>query len=68
MARGDRSAVDSAENSVSVLFCQLPPELIFLVDQYKIYMRMPTRTEAVRRLLESHPALTDVANRLYNGK
>jgi hypothetical protein len=67
MAGGNRSPVDKAPGVKSAtLFVMVPAELRFLVDQYRIDRRMPTLSEAIRRLLESHPDLTETAQRLYN--
>jgi hypothetical protein len=68
MASGDRSPGRKApwqEGQVAT-FLWLPKELRFLVDLYKTSRRMPTFTEAVRRLLETHPDLTHLAETLYN--
>lgn len=65
MASRDGSSGNPGAGKVT-LFVNIPPELRFLVDQYRIDMRMPTLSEAIRRLLESHPALTETAERLYN--
>lgn len=65
MASRDGSTSDPVAGKVT-LFVMVPGELRFLVDQYRIDMRMPTLSEAIRRLLETHPALTETALRIYN--
>lgn len=65
MASRDGSSGNPGEGKVA-LFVMVPGELRFLVNRYRIDMRIPTTSEAIRRLLESHPALTETAERLYN--
>lgn len=48
-----------------VLFATVPRELKFLVILYQRASRMQSFSEAMRRLLETHPELTKVADRLY---
>lgn len=60
----------SAEESGRKVACfyMLPVELKFLLDLYRINRRMQSSTEAMRRLLETHPDLTRLADMLYNGE
>ena len=61
------SAKKTGTEQKVVLFAMIPKELKFLVDQYKITSRSISMAEALRRLLETHPELTRLANILYNG-
>lgn len=64
---GSTGSTAKASEQKVVLFAMIPKELKFLVDQYKITSRSISMAEAIRRLLETHPELTRLANILYNG-
>lgn len=48
-----------------VLFVMIPKELKGLLDLYKITSRSISMAEVVRRLMETHPELTKLADTLY---
>ena len=67
MASGDGSPGSPGQDGRKVaLFLMLPIELRYLLDLYKINRRMQSTNEAMRRLLETHPDLTRLAEVLYN--
>lgn len=69
MARGNGSTSGTKENGQKVaLFAMIPKELKFLLDLYKTSSRSISMAEALRRLLETHPELTRLADVIYNGE
>jgi hypothetical protein len=64
MDSGDRSVISRVG-----MFARVPGELKYLVTCYQNAQRLPSFNMAVQRLLETHPALAELAARLYtNGK
>lgn len=66
MDSGDGSSGSEVGGRKVACFYMLPVELKFLLDLYRINRRMQSSTEALRRLLETHPDLTRLADMLYN--
>lgn len=52
--------------SVLNINTKVPAELKFLVLLYQRERKLPTFAYAVRSLLETHPALAELAAKLYN--
>ena len=48
------------------MFARVPGELKYLVGCYQNAQRLPSFNMAVQRLLETHPALAELAATLYN--
>lgn len=48
-----------------VIYVHVPPELRYLVDCYRIEMRCRSVSEAVQKILETHPVLTSIAEMVY---
>ena len=48
------------------MFARVPGELKYLVTCYQNANRLPSFNIAVQRLLETHPALAQLAATLYN--
>jgi hypothetical protein len=44
---------------------KVPSELKYLINYYKTVRKLPSFSLAVRELLESHPALAQIAGELY---
>jgi hypothetical protein len=56
MARGDRV----------VILVRVPPELRYIVNLYSHRYQSVSRSAAIRQLLETHPALVELAEMLYD--
>lgn len=52
--------------STVIIQTRVPKELQFLIDLYANRKRCVSTSEAIRRLLESHPELTKLAYELYD--
>jgi hypothetical protein len=61
--------MDSRNGPVTIervgMFARVPGELKYLVICYQSAQRLPTFNLAVQRLLETHPALAELAATLY---
>jgi hypothetical protein len=62
----DRRALSPSRGQVGQLHVYLPTDLITLLRVYQIGTNMVSLSEAVRRLMESHPDLQRLADRVYD--
>lgn len=44
----------------------IPPELLYVMKRYQERNRMATFSGAVKTLLETHPAIAEIARELYD--
>lgn len=65
MSSGDGNVRTSVITRVG-MFARVPGELKYLVTCYQNAQRLPSFNIAVQRLLETHPALAQLAASLYN--
>jgi hypothetical protein len=65
MASGNRTPGPRAEYETVNTYIKLPRELDFLCSAYAKHMRLTSRSQAIQRLLETHPELVKLANTLY---
>jgi hypothetical protein len=66
MASGNGSSGSPGAGEVIRIHISIPFELLVLVDAHQIGARLGSRNESIRRLLETHPVLTAMAERLYD--
>lgn len=67
MARGNRGA--SGTEDTEIIYVRLPLGLVYITDQLQNNMRCTSRSEVVRRLLETHPwVLAELSKLEYTGE
>lgn len=60
--------MDSGNRAVGlqVLYVRLPPELIQLIDMQAKRLHFASRSQAVKYLIETHPAIASVIETIYD--
>jgi hypothetical protein len=55
-----------ASRDRTVTYLRLPPELLYLVACYQNDRRFAALNQAVQELLETHPRIAQIAERVYD--
>ena len=67
MARGDGAVTDGPPKGMYELPFRMPDGLRMLAKEYQNNRLMPSLNAALIELLETHPAIAEIAQRVYNG-